>query len=333
LEHHRERLLLVVGDLNRIIQSKNYDLSLAAQALRFGNLVAFPTETVYGLGADATNKLAISKIYKAKGRPLGHPVIVHISSKDRMFLWARNVPDYAVELANNFWPGPLSLILSKTNLAKNFITGGQDSVGLRVPNHFLTLSLLSKFEELGGMGVAAPSANKFGAVSPTNAEAVLDELGDFLKPTDLVLDGGQCSVGLESTIIDCTGLKPIILRPGAITEEMVNTLLGSESIDKFINSKIKTPGLLKSHYAPKAKVVLNSETRTGDGYLALSSFPTPAGAIRLASPETLEQYARQLYVALRMADQKGIERVSVKAPEGSGLAKAILDRLTRASNG
>jgi L-threonylcarbamoyladenylate synthase len=306
-------------------------ISNAAQALINGHLVAFPTETVYGLGADATNEKAVSRIYSVKGRPVGHPLIVHISSINKLDQWATDIPDYAIKLAREFWPGPMTLILPRTELAKDFITGRQNNVGLRVPAQPIALAFLKKFEELGGQGIAAPSANRFGAVSPTTAEAVGEELGDYFDLGDLVLDGGQSQVGIESTIIDCTGLAPRILRPGAITEEMIEQVLDKKAENTEGKSNIRAPGLLDSHYAPKALISLNSFAEPGEGFLALSKFQTPIGAIRLASPSTLEQYARDLYLALRSADQQGLKKVVVLVPEGAGLAEAIRDRLTKAS--
>jgi L-threonylcarbamoyladenylate synthase len=307
-------------------------ISNAAQALIEGHLVAFPTETVYGLGADATNEKAVSRIYSVKGRPANHPLIVHISSINKLDQWATDIPDYAIKLAREFWPGPMTLILPRTDLAKNFITAGQNNVGLRVPDQPIALALIKKFEELGGQGIAAPSANRFGAVSPTTAQAVGEELSDYLDSGDLVLDGGQCSVGIESTIIDCTGVEPRVLRPGAITQEMIEESLQKKAENKEEISETKAPGLMDSHYAPKAIISLNSIASPGDGFLALSEFQTPKGAIRLASPGSLEQYARDLYSALRSADQQGLKRVAVLLPEGVGLAAAIRDRLTKAAN-
>jgi L-threonylcarbamoyladenylate synthase len=305
----------------------------AAKALIDGHLVAFPTETVYGLGADATNEKAVSRIYSVKGRPVGHPLIVHISSINKLDQWATDIPDYAIKLAREFWPGPMTLILPRTDLAKDYITGGQNNVGLRVPAQPITLALLNKFEELGGQGIAAPSANRFGAVSPTTAQAVGEELGDNLNSGDLVLDGGQCLVGIESTIIDCTGYAPKVLRPGSISVEMIEQTLGEKAENNQGRSEIKASGLMRSHYAPKAIISLNSVAAPGEGFLALSEFKTPEGAIRLASPGSLEQYARELYLALRSADQQGLKKVAVLVPEGDGLAEAIRDRLTKASAG
>jgi L-threonylcarbamoyladenylate synthase len=247
--------------------------------------------------------------------------------------WATDIPEYAIKLAREFWPGPMTLILPRTDLAKSFITGGQNNVGLRVPDQPIALALLKKFEELGGHGIAAPSANRFGAVSPTTAQAVGEELGDYLDSDDLVLDGGQCFVGIESTIIDCTGSEPKVLRPGAITEEMIGESLGKKAVHYERRSEIKAPGLMDSHYSPKAIISLNSNAVPGEGFLAMSEFQTPAGAIRLASPNSLEQYARDLYLALRSADQQGLKKVAVLLPEGVGLAEAIRDRLTKASFG
>jgi L-threonylcarbamoyladenylate synthase len=303
----------------------------AAKALKDGHLVAFPTETVYGLGADATNEKAVSRIYSVKGRPSDHPLIVHISSINKLDDWATDIPDYAIKLAREFWPGPMTLILPRKDVAKDFITGGQNNVGLRVPAQPIALAILKKFEDLGGLGVAAPSANRFGAVSPTSAEAVSEELGAFFDKDDLVLDGGQCLVGIESTIIDCTGSAPNVLRPGAITDEMIGQVLEKKAEKSETRSGIKAPGLMDSHYAPKAIISLNSFAEPGEGFLALSKFQTPVGAIRLASPGSLEQYARDLYSALRSADNQGLKKVSILLPEGDGLAEAIRDRLTKAA--
>jgi len=306
----------------------------AAASLIKGGLVAFPTETVYGLGADATNKDAIARIYKVKGRPEGHPLIIHISSLGNLDKWARDIPEYAVKLARAFWPGPMTLILPRTDLAKDFITGGQDNVGIRIPSHTVALALLKEFEDQGGLGVAAPSANRFGAVSPTTATAVEVELAEFLSKNDQILDGGPCLVGVESTIIDCTQKKPSILRPGAVTKDMIEDTLGITVDLNASNSesvKIKAAGLLESHYAPKAKVFITGTPTKGDGFIALNSFTTPTGAIRIAAPKTNEEYARGLYEAFRLADIKGLTRVFVIPPTGGGIAVAINDRLAKAA--
>jgi L-threonylcarbamoyladenylate synthase len=308
----------------------------AAARLIKGDLVAFPTETVYGLGADATNKDAIARIYKVKGRPEGHPLIVHISSLANLDKWARDIPEYAVNLARAFWPGPMTLILPRTDLARDFITGSQGNVGIRVPFHTIALELLKEFEDQGGLGIAAPSANRFGAVSPTTANAVEIELAEFLSENDQILDGGPCLVGVESTIINCTKNKPSILRPGAVTKEMIEDTLGIDIDLNFSNSEsieIKAAGLLESHYAPQAKIFLTGSPALGDGFIALESFVTPAGAIRIAAPKTNEEYARVLYKAFRLADIKGLRRVFVIPPTGGGIAVAINDRLVKSAFG
>jgi L-threonylcarbamoyladenylate synthase len=303
----------------------------AALALQRGQLVAFPTETVYGLGADAANPTAVARIYEAKQRPTNHPLIIHVSSVDQMDYWAIDIPEYARLLAKVFWPGPMTLILQRSDAAKDFVTGGQPSVGLRVPNHPVALELLRKFESLGGKGVAAPSANLFGRVSPTTADAVSAELSSRLSDKDMVLEGGSSAVGIESTIIDCTKAAPSILRPGAITEEMISDVTNISLIQR--DSDIRVSGALDSHYAPRAKVFLNVEPKPGQGLIALASEPTPVGVFRLCSPEDVNEYAQQLYSALRLADEKEISEVVAITPSGDGIAIAIRDRLSKASFG
>jgi L-threonylcarbamoyladenylate synthase len=302
----------------------------AATSLINGDLVAFPTETVYGLGADAANEEAIKKIYQVKARPSDHPLIVHISNLQYLDRWAREIPEYAIKLARAFWPGPMTLILPRTQLAKDFITGGQDNVGIRIPDQTLALALLSEFEQQGGMGVAAPSANRFGKVSPTTAKAVEQELGGYLSGKDLILDGGQCEVGVESTIIDCTTQSPIILRPGAITHSMIKDATGIEP-DATSKVDTKASGLLESHYSPSAKVILDQTPRAGDGFIALSNIKTPQGVIRLAEPKNNIEYAKVLYQALRSADAQQIKTVHAHLPTGDDIAQAIIDRLNKSA--
>ena len=318
----------------QIISNPTQDeIVIAANALRNGHLVSFPTETVYGLGADATNEKAVGKIYVAKGRPRNHPLIVHISSAGQLENWARDIPEYAIRLGSAYWPGPMTLILKRNSRALNFITGGQESVGLRVPNQEVALALTREFEKLGGFGIAAPSANRFGSVSPTTAQAVQEELGKFLGDEDLILDDGQCEIGVESSIVDCTQVNPVMLRPGAITKEMIEEITGLKVSLKADESEIRASGLLDYHYAPKAKVFLGLAAQPGDGFIALDQIPTPIGSIRLASPASIDEYARDLYVALRMGDQLGLNKIYVVEPEGPGLAIAIRDRLGKASWG
>jgi len=305
------------------------EIKKAAQALMDGHLVAFPTETVYGLGADATNEKAVSRVYSVKGRPTDHPLIVHISSINQLDKWAVDVPENAIKLAEEYWPGPMTLILKRSKTAKDFITGGQENVGIRVPSHPVALALLSEFEKLGGLGIAAPSANRFGAVSPTSSEAVIEEIGSELSPIDLILDGGNCSVGIESTIINCTEDIPTVLRPGAITVEMIRFCTKHKLNISKVYERIRASGLIKTHYSPKAKVVLGGEAEKGDGFLAMAGISTPIDAIRLASPSTIEEFANQLYQAFRLADHKNLTKIIVIPPLGNGLSDAIRDRLVR----
>ena len=306
-------------------------MARAAQSLKSGSLIAFPTETVYGLGADATNPEAVARIYEVKGRPADHPLIVHVGDMQDIAQWSDEIPDYAIALARTFWPGPMTLILKRSPLAQDFITGGQETVGLRVPNHVIALALLNEFKKIGGKGIAAPSANRFGHVSPTTAKAVSDELSQYLAQDDLILDGGPSQVGVESTIIDCTTQSPKILRPGAITEEMIEEVTKLDlSCDA---SEIRVSGSLENHYSPSAQVVLDEVPSQGDGFIALSDIPTPDGVNRLASPANNEDFARVLYAALRSADEQSLSRVVVKQPSGDDISVAIRDRLLRASRG
>ena len=304
----------------------------AASNLLAGNLVAFPTETVYGLGADASNTDAVARIYSVKGRPADHPLIVHVASMDAMGDWAAEVPEYAIALARDYWPGPMTLIMKRSSLAGDFVTGGQDTVGVRVPAHPVALGLLEAFARAGGKGIAAPSANRFGNVSPTTAQAVADELSDNLGDADQILDGGPCDVGVESTIIDCTGDVPRILRPGAVTVAMIEESTGLEVIGAVESADIRVSGSLESHYAPAAAVVLDQSPAVGQGFIAMADVATPDGVVRLASPRTHEEFARVLYAALRAADEQGLQTVVVTQPQGAGIAIAIRDRLKRAAH-
>ena len=311
----------------------------AAANLSAGNLVAFPTETVYGLGADACNADAVARIYSVKGRPADHPLIVHVGSMDGLGDWASEVPEYAIALARDFWPGPMTLIMKRSALAGDFVTGGQDTVGIRVPDHSIALGLLLSFAQIGGKGIAAPSANRFGNVSPTTAQAVEDELSEYLADADQILDGGPCQVGVESTIIDCTGAIPRILRPGAVTVEMIEESTGlsvgvsasanGESVDE---EQIRVSGSLDSHYAPVATVVLDRAPSPGEGFIAMAGVMAGHGVVRLAAPESHDDFARVLYAALRAADNQGLRTVVVVQPVGDGIAVAIRDRLKRAAH-
>jgi L-threonylcarbamoyladenylate synthase len=322
----------------------------AAAVLAGGGLVAFPTETVYGLGADACNGAAVARIYLVKGRPADHPLIVHVASIDGLGDWADDVPGYAIALARDYWPGPMTLVVRRSGLAGDFVTGGQDTVGVRVPNHPVALGLLEAFVRAGGKGVAAPSANRFGNVSPTSAQAVAAELGDYLAAGDQILDGGACDVGVESTIIDCTGHVPKILRPGAITAQMVAECTGLSVGGRFVYTDddlagisingeavdtqvIRVSGSLEAHYAPAATVVLDQSPVAGQGFIAMADVVAGDGVVRLAAPTTHEEFARVLYSALRAADEQGLQTVVVQQPAGEGIAVAIRDRLKRAAFG
>jgi L-threonylcarbamoyladenylate synthase len=304
----------------------------AASQLVAGHLVAFPTETVYGLGADASSEAAVRRIYEVKGRPVDHPLIVHISSTNLLDVWASAIPEYALKLARDFWPGPMTLVLKRTSEAKDFITGGQDSVAIRVPNNPIALSLLRSFESKGGKGVAAPSANRFGQVSPTSSDDVISELSSFLMEGDLILDGGKCDVGIESTIIDCSNTAPLILRPGAITNEMLETSTGIGESENTL-SDIRVSGGLEKHYAPRAKVTLDEIPQPGQGFIALASIPTPEGVIRIANPKDIVEFGQILYESLRKADILELKELVVTQPIGGGLAIGVRDRLKKASNG
>jgi L-threonylcarbamoyladenylate synthase len=307
-------------------------LSSAAESMKNGALVAFPTETVYGLGADASNEKAVARIYEVKGRPQDHPLILHVASMNDITYWAEDVSDYAIALARSFWPGPMTLIFNRSENAKDFVTGGQNTVGLRVPNHALALGLLQECKKIGVHAIAAPSANRFGHVSPTTAIAVQEEIGAYLTAQDLILDGGPAQVGLESTIIDCTGDEPKILRPGAITQAMIEEATGLK-VSENNDSQIRVSGSLEKHYAPNAKVILDVSAIAGQGFIAPADVATPPGAIRLASPANTDEYARTLYSALRDGDAQGLETIAIIQPSGDGLAIAIRDRLMRASKG
>jgi L-threonylcarbamoyladenylate synthase len=306
-------------------------LRQSAEKLKAGDLIAFPTETVYGLGVDAENQSAVARMYQVKNRPANHPVIVHIAELNDVDYWAKEIPEYAINLMRDFWPGPMTLLLKRSDKAKDFITGNQEIVGLRIPAHSLALNLLLEFKKLGGNGIAAPSANRYGAVSPTTAQAVSAELEEYLQPEDQILDGGSSLVGVESTIIDCSKENPSILRPGAVTAEIVEQSTGIIILEAQ-EPRVRASGSHKQHYSPKARVLIGKEAQSGDGLIAMDGVLTPDGVIRLASPKNNEEYARILYSALRQGDDAGLERIYIDPPEGLGLAVAIRDRITRASS-
>lgn len=313
----------------------------AARALAQGHLAALPTETVYGLGARADDPHAVAQVYAAKGRPADHPLIAHVRDADAAWQWASTVPDYARDLAEAHWPGPLTLVLPRSPRAGDFITGGQETVAVRVPSHPVMRDVLTRLAELTqdpAIGIAAPSANRFGRVSPTTAEHVRDELAKFLDDDDVILDGGPSAVGVESTIVDCTGSAPVILRPGHVTATDVEQVTGLALAER---SEVRAPGTLASHYAPEAGVTLLTRADQLDtvatdrgartGLLALADIATPAGLVRLSAPESPEDYARVLYSALREADALELTRVMAVLPPNEGVGAAVIDRLTRAA--
>lgn len=316
-----------------IMQPTPENVLLAARNLTGGALIGLPTETVYGLAADAENESAVRRIYEVKGRPFDHPLIVHIGSIEFLEKWVRDIPEYALTLANTFWPGPMTLVLKRSEIAKNFVTGGQESIAIRIPQNEVALSVLKSFHQLGGNGIAAPSANRFGTVSPTDALSVEEELGLKLnKKIDFILNGGQSEVGVESTIIDCYSTSnPRILRSGFVTQSDIQARTGLQVIQNLSEEQIRFPGGLESHYAPKAKVIIEGTPKIGDGFIALSTIHTPEGCVRLSSPMNLSEFARDLYSALRRGDKQDLKRIYVLIPDGDGIALAIRERMTKAA--
>ena len=304
-------------------------IARAAQALQRGDLIGLPTETVYGLAADACNANAVAKIFDIKGRPSDHPLIVHLANADAMGEWAVDIPDYARLLAAAYWPGPLTLILRKAPHVLPIVTGGQDTVGLRVPAHPLTREVIAAL----GSGIAAPSANRFGKVSPTTAQHVVDDIGALLQPTDYVLDGGPCSIGVESTIVDCTGNNPRSLRSGAISAAMIEEVTGLDVLES--DGTVRASGTLASHYAPNARVVVTDADTVpniqGAGLIAPETVATPSGMMRLLSARDIGEYARGLYAALRAGDVHHMSTIVAVLPTDEGLGSAIRDRLARAA--
>lgn len=308
----------------------------AVAALREGGLIGLPTETVYGLGADASNELAVRRIFAVKGRPSTHPLIVHVASAEVARRWVADWPAAAEALAGAFWPGPLTLIVKRGPLASDAVTGGQDTVGLRVPDHPLARAVLEAF----GGGVAAPSANRFGRVSPTTAQHVREELG---RDVEVVLDGGPCRVGVESTIVDVSGARPRLLRPGGVPKEALERVLGAPVELATDATDVRAPGLLASHYAPRAGLwvvaagQLHAEAarRVAEGkrvaVVAPSGVAMPSGVTPFEVPADDEGYARALYATLRDVDARGLDVVLAVPPEASGVGLAVVDRLRRAS--
>jgi L-threonylcarbamoyladenylate synthase len=311
----------------------------AADLLRQGRLVAFPTETVYGLGADASNPEAVAAIFKAKGRPADHPLIVHIADIESLGDWASVVPEAALKLAQRFWPGPLAMILNKKSEVPLVVTGGQQTVGLRMPDHPVALALLKSF----GGGIAAPSANRFCRISPTLADHVSEELGDAV---DMILDGGSCQVGVESTIIDLSGSKPRLLRPGHITVQEIEAVLQTELILPSASkpTEVRAPGMMDVHYAPTTPAIRYPAEQLPDkvrqlvadgkriGLLSYRLDIPPTGQVCvLRMPEQVGDYAQRLYAGLRKLDSLQLDLILVEQPPQTEPWRAINDRLSKAS--
>ncbi|WP_308249710.1 L-threonylcarbamoyladenylate synthase [Sphaerisporangium fuscum] len=317
--------------------TRSSDIEKAAGVLRAGGLVALPTETVYGLGANVEDPAAVARVFQVKGRPPSHPLIVHIGSADDLGDWVEDVPATARVLAERFWPGPLTLVLRRGPRVPLEATGGLETVAVRVPDHPVALALLSSF----GGGVAAPSANRFGSVSPTTANHVRAELGDAV---DFVLDGGSCEVGVESTIVDATGETPSVLRPGGVTREELEAVLG-RPLAVHSTSRVRVPGQHPSHYAPRARVVLvEPEKVVAEAELAqelghqVGVFLPPAFAGTAVKahavvevPGSMAAYARGLYGFLRRLDERGCDLIVASLPVEQGLGLAIANRLRRAA--
>jgi L-threonylcarbamoyladenylate synthase len=308
------------------------DVRRAAEILRRGGLVGFPTETVYGLGADASSKDAVARLYAAKRRPADHPVIVHFADAKAAFKWARDVPEGAQKLAVAYWPGPLTMILKRSPQADDFVTGGQDTIGLRVPAHPVARELLKAF----GGGIAAPSANRFGQVSPTTATHVKQDLG---ADVELVLDGGPSEVGIESTIVDLSGEAPVLLRPGRISRPELEKALGTLVQEKRADSPRHSGGL-ERHYAPQtpARLVppheLDREIARLKDKVAVLAFSRPDERVEywLRMPREPLGYAHKLYAALRELDQAGCESILIETPPDAPEWAGVRDRLMRATS-
>ena len=312
------------------------DIAQAVTKLASGKLCAIPTETVYGLAANALDESAVARVFAAKERPADHPLIVHVASASDVNEWITELPQWATDLTNAVWPGPLTIVGPRTALASDSVTGNQDTVAVRVPSHPIAQELLNQLKTQGVKGLVAPSANRFGHVSPTSAAHVSIDLGEYLSAHgDLILDGGDCQVGLESTIVLTTGPQPVILRPGAVTTADIKRITGFDVAEAATNAP-RVSGALDSHYSPTAQVILVTdavkvELESGAGFLALAEMLTPTGLVRLGAPGTIEDFAHDLYSSLRAGDDLELRTIYVVPPTGDGLAQAINDRLQRAA--
>jgi len=328
-----------------ILTASETAIAQAAQALRDGQLVGLPTETVYGLAANATDDAAVAQIFVAKGRPADHPLIVHVASREQVPLFAAQVPEFAQALMQAFWPGPLTLILPRQSGVASASAGGQDSIGLRCPSHPVAQAVLQAGLALGVLGVSAPSANRFGRVSPTSAAHVQSELGQDL----LILDGGECAVGIESTIVDCTRGEPVLLRPGHITRVQIEAACGRAVLDKDAPQEVmsqaapRASGTLESHYAPRAKVRLMTASEIIHKLQALGPHANNLGVWSAKRPDAgagvlwrmqaiaAEQAAHDLFSVLRDLDARGVTQIWVQMPPDTPEWEGVRDRLQRAA--
>lgn len=321
----------------RVVRATQVEIETAVQALRDGELVAFPTETVYGLGANAQNPAAVRKIFEAKGRPVSHPVIVHLDSPRFLHRWVREVPETATKLAERFWPGPLTMVMPRAPNVHDIVTGGQDTVAIRVPSHPMAQQLLTAF----GGGIAAPSANRYGKLSPTRAEHVREELGDTVK---VILDGGECQIGLESTIVSFEGQSVRLLRPGGVTAAQIRQVVGELLIGADLESP-RVPGGTASHYAPTTPMAIVPSGEVDAHAAALSEGGRRVAVLAQRLPlkshkyvtwinagRRPEQYGHDLYANLRTLDKAGCQQILVQdVPDGEAW-DAIRDRLRRAAS-
>jgi L-threonylcarbamoyladenylate synthase len=319
-------------------------IARAVDLLAAGELVAFPTETVYGLGADASSRDAVARIFAAKGRPADHPVIVHLAQPDDVVHWVRDVPAGTRSLADAFWPGPLTLILPRAAHVDDIVTGGQDTIGLRVPGHPVARELLAAFANAGGRGLAAPSANRFGRISPTTASHVYDDLGDAIA---MIIDGGACAVGIESTIVSLVGREPLLLRPGAIGPQALSQVLGRPIALRDVElAAPRVPGQLPSHYAPRTRTTVTApgalhteiaqRDQRDESVAVLARTVAPPAEFDgtwISAPKTADAYAHELYANLRALDRAGADEILVEAPPADDDAwLAVRDRLARAAH-
>jgi len=306
----------------------------AAHALARGHLAILPTETVYGLGADADNPEAVARIFTTKNRPANHPVIVHIAQQEHIYMWATDIPEYAVDLGTAFWPGPMTLVVKRLPRSGDYLTGGQETIALRVSSHPVfqeVIAELARDKSDPSVGIAAPSANRFGSVSPTTLAHAIEELCEHLSEDDVALDGGNSHVGVESTIIDATGSEPIILRHGGITAEDIESIIRLSQSE----SVVRAPGTLASHYAPNTELKLTTPSelleKPPGALIAMRDVETPTGFNRVAAPTNANEYAQILYSSLRDADKSNEAVIYAVPPTGGGIAAAIRDRLNRAA--